>query len=224
MIAKLILRTILAMLLLRGLLFLSAGTYDWPGAWAFLALLGTIGLGGGSWLAATDPELFKERMKPMFQRGQKGWDKKLMGAILALWLSWFVVMGLVHRYGWSSVPLSLQVVGFLLLVLMMVIVVYVLRENRFAAPVVRVQTERGHRVVSTGPYAFVRHPMYASMLFYGLGVPLLLGALSGLIVAAALIVLIAIRAVFEERTLAAELPGYAAYAERVRYRLVPLVW
>ena len=183
-----------------------------------------IGLGGGSWLAATDPELFKERMKPMFQRGQKGWDKKLMGAILALWLSWFVVMGLDLRYGWSSVPLSLQVVGFLLLVLMMVIVVYVLRENRFAAPVVRVQTERGHRVVSTGPYAFVRHPMYASMLFYGLGVPLLLGALSGLIVAAALIVLIAIRAVFEERTLAAELPGYAAYAERVRYRLVPLVW
>ena len=224
MIAKLILRTILAMLLLGGLLFLSAGTYDWPGAWAFLALLGTIGLGGGSWLAATDPELFKERMKPMFQRGQKGWDKKLMGAILALWLSWFVVMGLDHRYGWSSVPLSLQVVGFLLLVLMMVIVVYVLRENRFAAPVVRVQTERGHRVVSTGPYAFVRHPMYASMLFYGLGVALLLGALSGLIVAAALIVLIAIRAVFEERTLAAELPGYAAYAERVRYRLVPLVW
>jgi len=224
MIAKLILRTILAMLLLGGLLFLSAGTYDWPGAWAFLALLGTIGLGGGSWLAATDPELFKERMKPMFQRGQKGWDKKLMGAILALWLSWFVVMGLDLRYGWSSVPLSLQVVGFLLLVLMMVIVVYVLRENRFAAPVVRVQTERGHRVVSTGPYAFVRHPMYASMLFYGLGVPLLLGALSGLIVAAALIVLIAIRAVFEERTLAAELPGYAAYAERVRYRLVPLVW
>jgi len=224
MIAKLILRTILAMLLLGGLLFLSAGTYDWPGAWAFLALLGTIGLGGGSWLAATDPELFKERMKPMFQRGQKGWDKKLMGAILALWLSWFVVMGLDLRYGWSSVPLSLQVVGFLLLVLRMVIVVYVLRENRFAAPVVRVQTERGHRVVSTGPYAFVRHPMYASMLFYGLGVPLLLGALSGLIVAAALIVLIAIRAVFEERTLAAELPGYAAYAERVRYRLVPLVW
>ncbi|MCJ7599052.1 MAG: isoprenylcysteine carboxylmethyltransferase family protein [Methyloceanibacter sp.] len=224
MIAKLILRTILAMLLLGGLLFLSAGTYDWPGAWAFLARLGTIGLGGGSWLAATDPELFKERMKPMFQRGQKGWDKKLMGAILALWLSWFVVMGLDPRYGWSSVPLSLQVVGFLLLVLMMVIVVYVLRENRFAAPVVRVQTERGHRVVSTGPYAFVRHPMYASMLFYGLGVPLLLGALSGLIVAAALIVLIAIRAVFEERTLAAELPGYAAYAERVRYRLVPLVW
>jgi len=224
MIAKLILRTILTMLLLGGLLFLSAGTYYWPGAWAFLALLGTIGLGGGSWLAATDPELFKERMKPMFQRGQKGWDKKLMGAILALWLSWFVVMGLDLRYGWSSVPLSLQVVGFLLLVLMMVIVVYVLRENRFAAPVVRVQTERGHRVVSTGPYAFVRHPMYASMLFYGLGVPLLLGALSGLIVAAALIVLIAIRAVFEERTLAAELPGYAAYAERVRYRLVPLVW
>jgi protein-S-isoprenylcysteine O-methyltransferase Ste14 len=224
MIAKLLIRTLLTLLLLGGLLFISAGTYDWPGAWVFLALLSTMGVGGGLWLLQTDPELFMERMKPMFQRGQKGWDKPLMGAILALWLLWFVVMGLDHRYGWSSVPVSVQVLGFFLLLPMMVIVVYVLRENRFAAPVVRVQTERGHRVISTGPYAFVRHPMYASTLFYGLGVPLLLGALSGLIVACLLIALIAIRAVLEERTLAAELPGYADYATRVRYRLVPLVW
>jgi protein-S-isoprenylcysteine O-methyltransferase Ste14 len=224
MIARLFLRTILTLLLVGGLMFVSAGSCDWPAAWIFLALLATMGLGGGLWLLKTDPDLFEERMKPMFQRGQKGWDKPLMAAVLVLWFGWFVVMGLDHRYGWSSVPVALQVLGFVLLVAMMVIVVYTLRENRFAAPVVRVQTERGHRVVSTGPYAFVRHPMYSSMLLYGLGVPLLLGALSGLIVAAALIVLIGIRAVLEERTLAAELPGYAAYAERVRYRLVPRVW
>jgi protein-S-isoprenylcysteine O-methyltransferase Ste14 len=224
MIAKLILRTILVALLIGGLMFVSAGTYDWPGAWMFLGLLATMGLGGGFWLLQTDPELFEERMKPMFQRGQKGWDKLLMAAVLPLWFSWFVVMGLDRRYGWSSVPLSMQLLGACLLILMMVIVFYTLRENRFAAPVVRVQTERGHRVVSTGPYAFVRHPMYASMLFYGLGVPLLLGALSGLIVSCLLIVLIGVRAVLEERTLAAELPFYADYAARVRYRLVPLVW
>jgi len=224
MIARLLIRTLLTLILLGGLMFVSAGTYRWPGAWIFLALLAAMGLGGGLWLLKTDPELFAERMKPMFQRGQEGWDKPLMAAVLVLWFAWFVVMGLDHRYGWSSVAVSVQVFGFLLLVLMIVIVVYVLRENRFASPVVRVQTERGHRVVSTGPYAFVRHPMYASSLFYGLGVPLLLGALSGLIVACLLIALIAIRAVLEERTLAAELPGYAAYAERVRYRLVPLVW
>jgi protein-S-isoprenylcysteine O-methyltransferase Ste14 len=224
MIARLLLRTVVTLILVGGLMFVSSGTYDWPGAWIFLGLLVTMGLGGGFWLLQTDPELFKERMKPMFQRGQKSWDKPLMAAVLVLWFSWFVVMGLDRRYGWSSVPLSMQLLGACLLILMMVIVVYTLRENRFAAPVVRVQTERGHRVVSTGPYAIVRHPMYASMLFYGLGVPLLLGALSGLIVSCLLIVLIGVRAVLEERTLAAELPGYADYAARVRYRLVPLVW
>jgi protein-S-isoprenylcysteine O-methyltransferase Ste14 len=188
----------------------------------FLALLATMGLGGGLWLLKTDPDLFEERMKPMFQRGQKGWDKPLMAAVLVAWFGWFVVMGLDHRYGWSSVPVSLQGLGFILLILMMVIVAYTLRENRFAAPVARVQTERGHRVVSTGPYAFVRHPMYSSMLLYGLGVPLLLGALSGLIVSALMIALVAVRAVLEEHMLAAELPGYAAYAKRV-HRLVPRV-
>ncbi len=224
MIAKLLLRTVVTMILVSGLMFVSAGSYDWPGAWIFLALLATMGLGGGYWLLKTDPDLFEERMKPMFQRGQKGWDKPLMAGVLVAWFGWFVVMGLDHRYGWSSVPVSLQVLGFILLILMMVIVAYTLRVNRFAAPVARVQTERGHRVVSTGPYAFVRHPMYSSMLLYGLGVPLLLGALSGLIVSALMIALVAVRAVLEERMLAAELPGYAAYAKRVRYRLVPRVW
>jgi protein-S-isoprenylcysteine O-methyltransferase Ste14 len=224
MIARLLLRTVVTLILVGGLMFVSAGTYDWPGAWIFLGLLATMGLGGGLWLLWTDPDLFEERMKPMFQRGQKGWDKALMATVLVLWFAWFVVMGLDHRYGWSSVPISMRFLGALLLMMMMALVVYTLRENRFAAPVVRVQTERGHRVVSTGPYALVRHPMYSSMLFYGVGVPLLLGALSGLIVACLLIALIAVRAVLEERTLAAELPGYADYAERVRYRLVPLVW
>jgi protein-S-isoprenylcysteine O-methyltransferase Ste14 len=224
MITRLLVRVLLTLVLVGGLMFVFAGTMDWPGAWVFLGLLSTMGIGGGLWLLTTDPDLFRERMKPMFQRGQKGWDKPLMAAVLAVWFGWFVVMGLDHRYGWSNVPLWLQVTGFFLLILMMVLVVHTLRENRFAAPVVRVQTERGHRVIDTGLYAYVRHPMYSSMLLYGLGVPLLVGAASGLLVAIVLIGLIAIRAVLEERTLAAELPGYSDYAKRVRYRLVPLVW
>ena len=97
MIAKLILRTVVTLILVGGLMFVSAGSHDWPGAWVFLALLATMGLGGGLWLLKTDPELFEERMKPMFQRGQKGWDKPLMAATLVLWFGWFIVMGLDHR-------------------------------------------------------------------------------------------------------------------------------
>jgi protein-S-isoprenylcysteine O-methyltransferase Ste14 len=127
--------------------------------------------------------------------------------LITLVVSRFVVMGLDILFGWSHVPLWVQILSALLLVPLGVLSYLTFRENRFAAPVVRVQTERGHRVVSTGPYALVRPPMYSSMLLYGLGVPLLLGALSGLIVSILMIMLIAVRAVLGERTLAAETAG-----------------
>jgi protein-S-isoprenylcysteine O-methyltransferase Ste14 len=96
--------------------------------------------------------------------------------------------------------------------------------NSYAAPVVKVQRERGHKVASTGPYAYVRHPMYASVILFAAGVPLLLGSWLGLLVAPVLVLALAVRAVFEERMLKAELAGYADYAERVRYRFVPRLW
>ena len=98
------------------------------------------------------------------------------------------------------------------------------RENSYAAPVVKIQKERGHRVVTTGPYAYVRHPMYAGALGFLLGAPLLLGSWWGLAGSAALVLAMAFRAVLEERALTAELEGYADYAARVRYRLVPYLW
>jgi protein-S-isoprenylcysteine O-methyltransferase Ste14 len=122
------------------------------------------------------------------------------------------------------VPLFVQVLGALLLVPTGILSYLTFRENRFAAAVVRVQKERGHRVIATGPYAYVRHPMYLGAIFFGLGTPLMLGALSGLVVGVLLIVLFGVRSVLEERTLAAGLPGYAEYADSVRYRLVPKVW
>ncbi|HLC09053.1 MAG TPA: isoprenylcysteine carboxylmethyltransferase family protein [Methyloceanibacter sp.] len=224
MIAKLVRRTVISVLVMGLLLFVAAGTADWPSAWIFLVSQLLISLAGGVWLARKDPELLAERLKPLFQPGQQSWDRLVLVALITLGLSWFVVMGLDVRFGWSSVPVSVQILGASLLVPMAVLSYLTFRENRYAAPVVRVQTERGHRVISSGPYAYVRHPMYAGVIFFGLGVPLMLGALSGLIISGLTLVVVGIRAVLEERLLAAELPGYADYAERVRYRLVPLVW
>jgi protein-S-isoprenylcysteine O-methyltransferase Ste14 len=100
----------------------------------------------------------------------------------------------------------------------------VVRENSFAAPVVKVQAERGHRVIDTGPYAFVRHPMYSGAVLYFAGIALLLGSWWGLILSSVFFVLFSIRAAIEERALIDGLPGYADYLARVRYRLVPGLW
>jgi protein-S-isoprenylcysteine O-methyltransferase Ste14 len=122
------------------------------------------------------------------------------------------------------VPVWLRVVGAVLICVTFYVMWLVTRENSFAAPVVKVQKERGHKVVSTGPYAFVRHPMYGGIIPLFIGTPLLLGSWWGLLFSVVLLLLLAIRAVLEERTLMAELDGYADYARRVRYRLVPRLW
>jgi protein-S-isoprenylcysteine O-methyltransferase Ste14 len=116
------------------------------------------------------------------------------------------------------------VTGFVMYLLSMAFIMWVFRENSFAAPVVRVQAERGHHVISTGPYAIVRHPMYGSIMLFFFGVPLLLGSWWGLLIAPLFVVLFAVRTGIEERALAADLPDYADYAARVRYRLLPGLW
>lgn len=172
-----------------------------------------------------NPALLEERMKPLIQRDQKPWDKALMAAFLLLWCAWFVVMALdAVRFGWSHMPLWLQALGVLAIAVSMYVMFLIMRTNSFAAPVVKIQAERGHRVISDGPYAVVRHPMYSGALLLILGTPLLLGSWWGLALSPVLILLFAVRAVMEERTLMAELPGYVGYAARVRYRLIPGVW
>ncbi len=121
-------------------------------------------------------------------------------------------------------PLWLQVLGAIAIAVSMYIMYLIMRTNSFAAPVVKIQAERGHRVISDGPYAIVRHPMYGGTLLLIVGIPLLLGSWWGLALSPRLILLFAVRAVMEERTLMAELPGYTDYAARVRYRLVPFLW
>lgn len=221
---RFLLQTATWLVALGAMLFLAAGTLRWPGAWGLLGVMAAAGLVMGLWLARHDPALLAERMRPPLQRGQKRWDQAFMGVFLALWCGWFVLMALDARYGWSRVPGWAALLGAAAILISYGIIAAVFRANSFAAPVVKLQAERGHRVIDTGPYAVVRHPMYAGALPMFFGIPLLLGSWWGLAGAVLMTLLIAMRAVREERELAAGLPGYADYAQRVRWRLLPGVW
>jgi protein-S-isoprenylcysteine O-methyltransferase Ste14 len=139
--------------------------------------------------------------------------------------AWLVLMPLdAVRFHWSQMPLVLQIVGAIALLVSFLILSLTFRENSFLSPTVRIQEERGQTVISTGPYHYVRHPMYAGGLLLFLGTPLLLGSWYGLLLYLVLIPAVAVRAIPEERVLRAELPGYAAYMTQVKYRLIPYVW
>ncbi|MBV8487453.1 MAG: isoprenylcysteine carboxylmethyltransferase family protein, partial [Planctomycetaceae bacterium] len=207
------------------LLFGSAGTLRWPAGWVYLAESHLGGLAIGLWLARYSPGLLAERLRPPVQRAQKKWDKILVSFMLALWFGWLALMAAdAARFRISLVPTLLQVLGALAVAISMYLVFLVFRANPFAASVVKIQEERGHSVITTGPYRLVRHPMYAGIIPYLLGVPLLLGSWLGLALVPFLIVVLGIRTVLEERTLRTELENYDAYAADVRYRLVPHIW
>jgi protein-S-isoprenylcysteine O-methyltransferase Ste14 len=225
MVARLIKQSLIWFVFMMALMFIPAGTLAWPAGWIFLAEFGLASFVMTRWMLRHNPDLLAERMSPLIQRAQKAWDKALMSIFIVLWCAWFVVMGLdAVRLGWSHVPVALQALGALAIVVAMYIIFLTVRVNTFAAPVVKIQKERGHKVVSDGPYAVVRHPMYAGALLLIVATPLLLGSWWGLALAPLIVVLLGTRAVLEERTLARELDGYAEYAARVRYRLIPMVW
>jgi protein-S-isoprenylcysteine O-methyltransferase Ste14 len=225
MVLRIVRQSLVGLAIMLVLLFVPAGTLAWPAGWIFLIEFSIASALITRWLLRHNPALLAERMKPLIQRDQKPWDKALMAVFLLLWCGWIVLMALdAVRFGWSVAPLWLQAFGVLAIAVAMYIMFLIMRTNSFAAPVVKIQAERGHRVISDGPYAVVRHPMYGGALLLILGIPLLLGSWWGLLLSPVLILLFAVRAVMEERTLMAELPGYAGYAARVRYRLVPMVW
>jgi protein-S-isoprenylcysteine O-methyltransferase Ste14 len=207
------------------LLFLAAGTFAWPGAWVYLVLMILLSFTLGIDLARRDPGLLRERMGSPVQRDQPAADKLLLIVLLLSIFAWLVVMGLdAKRFAWSSVPTLVQVLGALITLWSIWFCCRTMRENSFAAPVVKLQRERGQRVISTGPYAIVRHPMYFGAAFYFIGAALLLGSWWGVIFAFVLIGLLCVRIPIEEKALRAGLEGYDEYAGRVRYRLIPHVW
>jgi protein-S-isoprenylcysteine O-methyltransferase Ste14 len=225
MIAKLTFQTCLGLAVMAMLLFMSAGTLHWPAGWVFLAELGILGFASGLWLARTDPDLLRERMSPFVQRDQEASDRTLMKIILVAFVVWLMFMPLdACRFGWSHVPLWVRWIGAIAIAVSLAIVQWTVLENRYAVVVVRVQRERGQHVITTGPYRFVRHPMYAGAILLFVGTPLLLGSWYGLIGTVIIIGLFCVRITIEERTLRAELEGYVEYTARVPYRMIPGVW
>jgi protein-S-isoprenylcysteine O-methyltransferase Ste14 len=223
--ANVIIRSAFWIILMALLLFLPAGTWNWAQGWAFLGLFIIASTAFGIWMYRRDPALLAERAGPLIQSGQPLWDKAFLVVFIGLWCVWLALMALdAHRWRLSSVPIWVNAVGAVLFVAGFAATARVLRENTFAAPVIRVQSERSQHVIDTGPYAIVRHPMYAAAILYLLGMPLLLGSWYGLIGALAIMLGMAWRSVREERALARDLAGYADYMSRVRYRLIPGVW
>jgi protein-S-isoprenylcysteine O-methyltransferase Ste14 len=205
-------------------LFLPAGTLAWPAGWLFLALFFGFYLAITFWLARHNPGLLEERLR-LRTADQQGWDKVLFPILLLCSLAWLSLLSFdTVRAHWSPVPVWLQIVGSIILLLSFVLLFLTFRENTFLSPVVRIQDERGQRVISTGPYHFVRHPMYAAIVVFVVGTSLLLGSWSGVLVGAVFVATLARRAILEERTLQAQLPGYASYMTEVRYRLIPYIW
>jgi protein-S-isoprenylcysteine O-methyltransferase Ste14 len=208
-----------------ALLFVSAGTLLWPAGWAFIAIFFSFAVAIVLWLARKQPELLAERMSSPMQSGQPLWDKVFVVAVMVLFVAWLIVMPLdAVRFGWSEVPEWLQILGALGVVLSFYIMFLTFRENAYLALVVKVQQERGQSVVSSGPYRYVRHPMYASTLLFFPGSALLLGSWWGLLLCVVLLGLLVWRIPLEERMLENGLAGYDEYARKVRYRLIPRVW
>ena len=156
---------------------------------------------------------------------QKGWDKLLFPFMLIFLLAWLVLMAFDSiRFKWSHVPFWLQMVGAGVLLISFFLLFLVFRENSYLSTVVRVQKDRGHEVISTGPYRYVRHPMYSAFLPFVVGTSLLLGSFIGVFIGIVFEILVARRAVLEERALMKELSGYSEYMAKVKYRLFPHVW
>ncbi|MGI8840985.1 MAG: methyltransferase family protein [Caulobacteraceae bacterium] len=220
---RLIIQTGLWLIAMAFVLLLAAGTPAWPAAWAFIIEIGVLGLMVGLWLAWRDPDLLAERLNWRGQAAQANWDRRFVMGVAVGFIVWLALMGLdAERWRWSLVPPFLQGVGVLAIAFSVWMSWRVFMVNSFAAPVVKIQPGQG--VIDTGPYAIIRHPMYAGAVAFFLGAPLMLGSWVGLALAPFLIAAMAARAVAEERLLLAELPGYEAYAEKVGYRFVPRLW
>jgi protein-S-isoprenylcysteine O-methyltransferase Ste14 len=225
LIPKLLVQIVLSMAVYGALLFGGAGTFDWPSAWAYVALLGGASLVVSLWLAWVDPELLEERMKPPIQKAQKSWDKLFFLGLGVFFLAWIALQGLdARRFRWSHLPLWAQALGGAMTLLSFLGIAWVYRTNSFAAPVIKMQAERRQTVISTGPYAYVRHPMYAFGSFTFLGMPLMVGSAWGLAALPVIAVGLHLRTLGEEKMLRAELAGYEAYAQRVRWRYAPGIW
>ena len=201
--------------------FAPAGTLDFRQAWAYLAFSAVATVALASYLRWKDPELLERRMRTPVAEKDAGQAFLHVLAIL-VFAAAVVVSSLDRRFAWSEVPLYVEIAGFVLVALGYLIYFAVFRENTYAGATIDVVS--GQEVISTGPYAIVRHPMYVGLLALLLGTPLALGSWWGLVTFAPMLLILNARIRFEERFLTRSLPGYTEFCRRIRYRVVPFVW
>jgi protein-S-isoprenylcysteine O-methyltransferase Ste14 len=223
LVARYAVRETMGLVVMAVALFWPAGRWDWWAGWAALAVMAGWIVGTAIVILRTNPDLLRERLGP--RRGAKTWDSVIVGLLGLLQLGRYIIAGLDQRYGWTGAwPLAAHAAALVVCALGYALFVWATSANAFFSQVVRIQTERGHTVATGGPYRYVRHPGYLGALAYEVAVPVLLGSWWAALPSAATVILLIIRTALEDRILLAELTGYAGYAARVRWRLLPGVW
>lgn len=217
-----IFQVLFTLLLAVIFLFIAAGSITYLWGWVYLAI-SLLALIVGAWYVfKRNPQAINERGRPA--EGQKGWDKIIISVYVVFFVSVYIISGFDARFSWSSVPIWLHLVGILFTFASSALTYAAMAHNKFLSLYVQVAQERGHKVASSGPYRYVRHPMYVSLVISWPALALLLGSYWALIPGLVASGLIVVRTALEDRTLQVELPGYAEYSHQVRFRLLPGVW
>jgi protein-S-isoprenylcysteine O-methyltransferase Ste14 len=220
-----VLRLVVVLIVFPLVPMIISAAWDWWEAWAY-AILSIGGFVISRMLAARrHPDILAERARSMEMEGAKSWDKTLAPLLAFGLLLLLIVAGADRSFGWTTpFTLNAKLAAVLVIILGFAFGSWALIENKFFSGVVRIQMDRGHHVVTTGPYRFVRHPGYAGALWTYIAMPVLFDSLWAFIPAVLLVGVLVLRTSLEDRTLQAELPGYADYARRTRYRLFPGIW
>ncbi len=205
---------------------LIVGRWDWWPGWAYAAAMLFSTVLSRVIAFRKNPGILAERARSLDNKDAKEWDKKLVPFAAMLGpLAIIIVSGLDVRFGWTPVlPAWVPLAGLILLILALALGNWAFIENKFFSGTVRIQTDRGHHVIDTGPYRFVRHPGYVSAIWNFMAIPVMFGSLWGLIPGLFTFALFVLRTALEDKTLQAELPGYKEYTQRTKYRLLPGIW
>jgi protein-S-isoprenylcysteine O-methyltransferase Ste14 len=222
----LVIVSIISVLIQIPLFFIPAGRWDWIEAWIYLIIYFIFMTSNVLILNKRNPEVLINRMKTKKEsmKGRKGSDKWLFPLISIVFIGLFLLPGFDDRFGWSTVPIYIEIVGFILLALAFYFLFRSMLDNAYASKVLDVRKESGHKVIDTGAYAIVRHPMYTGFSIMGFGLALGLGSWWTLILAILSVGLLALRIKYEEKMLSEELEGYLEYKEKVKYKLIPKIY
>jgi protein-S-isoprenylcysteine O-methyltransferase Ste14 len=209
-------------LVMASLLFLAAGTFAYWQAWVFLAVYFSASLAITLYLITSDPALLARRMSGGPFAEKEPAQRIIMSITSLAFVGLLVLPAIDHRLRWSELSPGAALAGDVLILLGWLGIFFVFRENSFSSATIELAAEQ--RVISTGPYAWLRHPMYAAALVMLLGIPIALGSSRGVLIVVAMLPVLIWRLLDEERFLVRNLPGYAEYQRRVRYRLLPPIW